>query len=486
MIAAYMQEALERFISFGGFAAVPAEELPAPLQEWAAHLLVRRETGLVTAVAFVPLAPESALRTVRDELAAWVRSEAEAHEAAGLGLMLLVMDRPVTREQYDEWQKLILEERLVQVVPWVVDLYRRRLFGHEGPPFGIDPDLAVLAAPEPPPEKGSEQRGDGRADSFMGTGDPRPWATIGLLVVIIGIWLAMTITGGSVRATEQVDVLIAWGAVNRPDMFADGQLWRMFTAAFIHIGLTHLTANSLSLWWVGSLVEKLYGPWRMLYIFLVSAVAGFILSTMLGQPLALAAGASGGIFGLMGALVWFRLSSPLGKRLAWQPLAATLLANLVIGFTTARVDNWGHLGGLAGGVLAAAAIGVPVIQGLPWPRLRLRSWLQGVAAALVLVAVGTSLTGRVPIPGYSYDLHRAVQYFDAGQYAEAEPLLERAVSRQPDNVLIRWLMLATYWENGRCTEADAQLTALRALDPDVASYLEMELLGSQCEPQQPE
>ena len=479
MITAYMQEALERFTSFGGFAPVPAEALPAPLQEWAQHVLVRQERGLVTAVAFVPLAPEGVLRTVRDELAAWVKSEAEANKAAGLGLMLVVLDRPLTRELYDDLQKLILQERLVQVVPWVVDLFRRRIFSHEGPPFGIDPDLAVLAAPEPPPGLTEQRDGRGKA-SAVGFVAPRPWATIGLLVVIIGVWLAMTITGGSLQATERADVLIKWGAVDRPDMFADGQLWRLFTAAFVHIGITHLAANAVSLWWVGNLVEKLYGPWRMLYIFAVSAVAGFILSTMLGQPLALAAGASGGIFGLMGALVWFRLSSPLGNRLAWQPLATTLLANLVIGFTTARVDNWGHLGGLAGGVLAAAAIGVPVLQGLPWPKLRLPRRIQAAVAALVLGAVGVTLTGQVPIPGYSYDLYRAVQYFDAGHYKEAEPLLERAVSRQPDNVVIRWLMMVTYWANDRCSEADAELTALRALDPDLASSLELDRLTSQC------
>lgn len=480
MITAYLQEALERYTAFGSFAPVPAERLPAPLQQWAPHVLVRREEGLVTAVAFVPLAPDEALRTVRDELAALVRSEAEAHHAVGLGLMLVVVERPVTREQYDQWQKLILNERLVQVVPWVVDLHRRRLYGHEGPPFGIDPDLAMLAAPEPPAARQMEQHRKRRMSPWTVADLARSRATIGLLVVIIGVWVAMTIAGRSLYATEQVDLLITWGALNRPAMFAQGELWRLFTAAFIHIGLAHLAANAIGLLWVGSLTETFYGPWRMLYIFFVSAVASSVLSTMLGEPLALAAGASGAIFGLMGALVWFRFSSPLGRRLPWQPLAVALVVNLLAGLSTAQVDNWGHLGGLVGGVLAAAAVGVPMPDGLPRPRLRLPRRLQAALAAVVLGAACTVLTGWIPIPGYSYDLYRGLQYLEAEQYTEAEPLLERVVARQPDDAQLRWFMFLTYWANNRCTEADAQLTALRALDADMVSDLSLDVLNAQC------
>lgn len=451
----YCEDARQRFMELGGFQPGPED------------LLVRREPGLVTLVAILPLRTEDELKTARDHLAGLVRKETESHQAEGLGLLLIVLNRPLTREEYDRWQGLVFQQGPVQVVPWVVDLHRRRLFPHQGPPFGINPDLVLLAAPEPPAQRqpAEAQRRGAQARRR------RPPATIGLLVAIVAVWVLMTITGRSLTATEQVDWLYTWGAMTRADMILSGEYWRLLTAAFLHIGLVHLLTNAISLWFIGEAVESLFGSWRMLYIFLVSAVGGSILSVIMGPPLGLSAGASGGLFGLLGALIWYRIASPSGRRIAWGPLLSTLALNLLIGLIWYEsIDNWGHLGGLLSGILAAMAVGVPWARNLPRPGLRLPRPLQAGVAAAVLAAVGAVLMGFVPLPGASQDLAQAVTALNDGQYASAEPLLDRVISREPDEAYFRYLRIVAYVGTNQCEAAAADLQAIENLES--AEYAE--------------
>jgi len=472
VITVYLQGVLQRFIEFGGFERLPPEAMPETLGEWAEDVLIRRDAGLVTLVAFVPWAMEGALRIARDELATLVDREAAVSEAAGLGLLVIVLDRPLTSEEYDRWQGLAVRQGTVRVVPWVVDLARGRLFPHRGPSYGIDPDLAMLAAPEPvehPPAPQPVRR-------------PVPWATAGLLGVIVGVWLVVTLLGGSIHATEQTDVLIRWGAVVRPDLFLTGQFWRLLTAAFLHIGLPHLMVNGLSLWWVGGAVETLFGPWRMLYIFLVAAVFGSAASSLLGPPVMVGAGASGGLFGLLGAIIWYRLSSPLGERIPWRPLLTTLGINLLFGLLLYQnIDNWNHLGGLLGGFLAAVAVGVPVVQGLPAPRLRLPRPLQVAAVAVLLLLTGSLVTGWVQVPGPARDLAQAIVALNEGRPADAEPLLARVVRRQPNDPRIRYFLIWTYYELGRCREAQMQLDRFLELAPNSPMRAELQEVVGSCQ-----
>lgn len=453
----YLEAAVQRFTEFGGFAAVQREAVPTLVAEWADLVLERVEPGLITWFVFLPVRCGSLLPAVRDELAEHLARLGETGRTEALGVMLLVSEEPITREIYDRVQPLTLQERRVRVVPWVADLGRGRLFPHSGPPFGIDPDLPMLA--EPHPERPVE-----RVEAVRRTGSaPTPWMTVGLAVVVVLVWLAMTVTGRKLDATEHVEMLNRWGAALRPDMITDREYWRLFTAGFLHIGIAHLFMNTLSLWWVGRLVERLYGRWRMLVIYLVALVAGSAASLVLGPPIILSAGASGAIFGLLGAALWYQLTGPNRDRLKRTPLLWVIGLNLVFGLVMYQtIDNWNHVGGLVGGFAAAAAVGYPGQAG----RNPFRAVLHGLATlAVVGLAAGTVL-GAFPLPGPAQRLAAAREALERGQWDEAEPGIREAAERQPDEPALQIWLAWTYYYQGRFDLAKERLDKFYELAPN--------------------
>ncbi len=170
-----------------------------------------------------------------------------------------------------------------------------------------------------------------------------------VLEFVAGLWLFGTWTG-------PVDgrVLLVLGMKVNGRILA-GEWWRLFTATLLHIGPFHLIANLIGLFMLGPLVEGHFGHLRFLAIYLVSGLAGSVTSFALSvYP---SAGASGAIFGLLGAtiLYFYRYRDYFGEqgRQVLQSMVVVLVLNLVLGASLANVDNWGHLGGLVGGVLTA-------------------------------------------------------------------------------------------------------------------------------------
>ena len=153
--------------------------------------------------------------------------------------------------------------------------------------------------------------------------------------------------------------LTAWGA-KRSDLLLEGrQLHRLITPVFLHGGIGHLVANSYSLKSMGNNVEGAFGPARTLATYLVSGVAGNIFSAVNSPNPAV--GASGAIFGLVGAYYTFlaRNSDIFGRsgRAQKGALLETIGINLVLGMTNPVIDNWGHIGGFIGGVGMSWLIG---------------------------------------------------------------------------------------------------------------------------------
>jgi membrane associated rhomboid family serine protease len=135
-------------------------------------------------------------------------------------------------------------------------------------------------------------------------------------------------------------------------LVADGDWWRLITAAFLHASLLHIAFNMLALWWVGGPLEEAMGPWRYLSIYFVSGLTGSV-GALLASPNAVTVGASGAIFGLFGAMVviqWQSTGSLAG------PATTLILVNLAITFAIPGISWGGHLGGLVGGVLATLAL----------------------------------------------------------------------------------------------------------------------------------
>lgn len=138
-----------------------------------------------------------------------------------------------------------------------------------------------------------------------------------------------------------------------------GEYFRLITCSFLHIGIFHLLFNMYALYVIGSQAESFFGKIKYLIIYLFSAVSASLLSLMFSANV-ISAGASGAIFGLMGALLYFgyHYRIYLGNVIKSQ-IIPIIVINLLFGFLVSGVDNAAHIGGLIGGFLMAMVLGVP-------------------------------------------------------------------------------------------------------------------------------
>ncbi len=130
-----------------------------------------------------------------------------------------------------------------------------------------------------------------------------------------------------------------------------GDWWRLITSAFLHASVIHIAFNMLALWWLGAPVEMALGRVRFIGLYLVSGLAG-AAGALVADPNAVTVGASGAIFGLLGAgliLEWQATGSIAGNYLT------LILINLAISFAVPGISIGGHVGGLIGGILATLA-----------------------------------------------------------------------------------------------------------------------------------
>ncbi len=143
----------------------------------------------------------------------------------------------------------------------------------------------------------------------------------------------------------------AKGALYGP-LVADGEWWRLLTAGFLHVGPIHLLFNMLMLWWFGSALEGMLGRARFLAIYLVSILAGSAGALLLAPDTA-TVGASAGVFGILGAGLMLERR---GIMVFGGGALMVVLLNISLSFVIARISLGGHLGGLAGGMLAILAL----------------------------------------------------------------------------------------------------------------------------------
>jgi len=152
--------------------------------------------------------------------------------------------------------------------------------------------------------------------------------------------------------------LLSFGA-NLDILTKGGDYFRLIASAFLHIGFFHMLVNMYSLFIIGPQVESFFGKWKYLGIYVISAISGSLLSIAFNTNV-VSAGASGAIFGLLGALLYFgyHYRVYLGNAIRSQ-IVPVIIINLIIGFSMSGIDNAAHIGGLIGGLLAAMAFGVP-------------------------------------------------------------------------------------------------------------------------------
>jgi membrane associated rhomboid family serine protease len=164
-----------------------------------------------------------------------------------------------------------------------------------------------------------------------------------------------------------------------PPAVAHGEWWRLFTAAFLHFGIFHIGFNMYALWIFGPPLEAALGRMRFVGLYVLAGLGGSILSVALGPLDETAAGASGAIFGLFGALYIVARH----RNLATNGIAITIVANLIFTFAIPNIDWRGHVGGLITGSVIAL-----VYARAPQGAMRDRAQSVGVAVVAIVLAVG--------------------------------------------------------------------------------------------------
>jgi membrane associated rhomboid family serine protease len=224
--------------------------------------------------------------------------------------------------------------------------------------------------------------------------DPR-LTTFVLMGINALVWLAILATGGGRSRLIDVLALLPTSAQRRLDDgsltlvqgVADGAWWQLVTSQFAHVQALHIGFNMLALYFLGPMLENVLGRWRFLAVYLVSGMCGSAAVMLLSDQNSQTLGASGAIFGLMGALavVALKVRGQVQSVLTW------IVLNLVLTFTVGGISWEGHVGGLVGGAVLGAAMVYA-----PRERRAVVQWtVTGLvlATSVVLIAVRTLALG---------------------------------------------------------------------------------------------
>lgn len=276
--------------------------------------------------------------------------------SGAVGLVPPRADYPNIRE----WQVVVLcsagvDSQLLKKVSrrtqfWFWDLKKGNVFPYPATRdqrmFDWFRQLAGGKYTEPPFGRKSGKNGLSAKNWFnLGQETFIPVVTYSLIAAILVVFALMTWAGGSTH----MDILVAFGA-KVDSLIRAGQIWRLLTANFIHIGFIHLAFNLYALWVIGPYAEKLFGHWAYLGLYLLSGIGGTFTSYLFSP--ALSAGASAAIFGLLGALLFYSWRQPrLWRSGLGLNLIVIIVVNLVFGLIQPEIDNFAHLGGLVSGLL---------------------------------------------------------------------------------------------------------------------------------------
>jgi membrane associated rhomboid family serine protease len=163
-----------------------------------------------------------------------------------------------------------------------------------------------------------------------------------LIGINVGIYLVELATGGTINGVGSK--IFEKGALYGP-LVAQGDWWRLITTSFLHYGPIHLGFNMLFLYWVGTPVEQYLGRARFLLVYLVSGLAGSAGALVL-TPNGITVGASGAIFGILGAALVLERQ---GSYVLGGSAMGLIVINLVLSFALSHISIGAHIGGLIGG-----------------------------------------------------------------------------------------------------------------------------------------
>jgi rhomboid protease GluP len=265
---------------------------------------------------------------------------------------------------------------------------------------GRPEDRAASVRPEilPPLDESGAVRAPGGPVARSRGGWAVAPATYFLVGINVAVFLLMALSGVS-TTNPTSNQLLRWGADNGGLVLQGGEWWRLTTSTFVHVGVIHLATNMWCLWNLGLLGEPLLGTVGTVLVYLLTGIAGNLLSVAVspglpGEPNGIVgAGASGAIFGLAGVLIVLLKSKLLPvpefelKKLRRSVIYFAVL-NFVLGAGTMlipsviRIDQMAHLGGFLSGL----AVGVPMVPRIGAPREEFirRQWFAFAGGVLLL------------------------------------------------------------------------------------------------------
>lgn len=266
--------------------------------------------------------------------------------------------------------------------------------------------------------------------------------------LILGINLCLFAFLEWVGSSTDISTLITYGAKWNPSI-KEGEYWRFITPMFLHIGLLHIVFNSLALYFLGNLVERIYGSKRFLWIYFVSGFMGVAASFAFTDNVS--AGASGAIFGCFGAMLYFGLKRrDLFFRTIGSDIIFVLLFNLGIGALVPMIDNYAHVGGLVGGFLAAMMVNLP-------RQRQVKERLVALFTALILSGLMIQIGFVQELDSPHYHIIQAELEMKAENWSEASSHLARAIQLGSEQAEVYLQLGMLYNQLEKFPEAEQQL-----------------------------
>jgi rhomboid protease GluP len=326
----------------------------------------------------------------------------------------------------------------------------------------------------------------------------KPIWTYVFIAINCVMFILLEISGGS----TSIETLLTFGAKYN-HAIVTGEWWRIFTSMFLHIGFIHIILNMLALYYVGTLVERIFGNSRFLIIYLLSGFIGGLASFAFNDSIA--AGASGAIFGLFGALLCFGTQYPkvFFRTLGWNVILVIAM-NVVLGFSVAQIDNSAHLGGLIGGFISAYIVMFRQKKNMKWQIVASISY---IILAIGLIGFGTvneknHYNGAVELHAilqlieqekYEETIHytsellpymkeyendvlfyRAYATIQIGEYDKAIIDLEQIVANDPKFEEAMFNLSLLYLETNQLEKSTPLIKQLNDIDPENEKYQQLE------------
>jgi rhomboid protease GluP len=296
---------------------------------------------------------------------------------------------------------------------------------------------------------------------------PVPWAsgvnpssivTQVILVINVVVFGAMAMEG--IAMDPNLRQSVEWGANFGPYTLG-GQPWRLLSSMFVHGGLLHILFNMWCLWDLGAMAEGLYGHWTFALVYLLCGVGGSLASVW-WHPVGVSVGASGAIFGIVGALI---ASHYLGEFSAPMVVVRSRLRSvlvfagyaLIFGAMSGRTDNAAHLGGLVTGLL----LGALIARLSPEPSI-LRRLSILVAVGLILVGAGSRLYRS---RSYLIHVERGEQLIEDKKLDKAIAELKTAIDQRPEYAPAHFGLAHAYFDLKQYALAEAELKRVLELAP---------------------